>query len=392
MAKSTKLHPHEKLQQLRQQLNAANLERENIIDGLLATLIASGNAVLYGPPGTAKSDLLRSLCHAIDGATYFQRLLQRAMPPEEVLGQISLKALEDDVLRRNTKQRLPEAHIAFLDEIFKCSPTVLNALLGLLNERIFENPTPEEVPLEFVCGAANRVPQEEELAPFVDRFIYRPLVPYIKRESNIKKLLDWACDRSRPTVETGILTLEDLQTFKHEASQIPVSPAMREEYLKALAALADKGFEVSNRRMVQLIRLLRCYAYVQGDEQVLVDHLQELLPQCLWRQDETEIREITNILKDICPSAIMRLREIRKVLLAMSGDIEKLSSSFDPEESKQHKKRCQQQSLSLTQLEERLQTIDDLPSRQDTKQITQLQQQIEDFKSQVSQAKELAYA
>lgn len=290
-----------KLQVLRKELNNAFLERSLVIDGLLACLLSGGNAVLYGPPGTAKSALLRSLCGAIAQARYFQRLLQKAMPPEELLGPISLKSLEKDELKRNTANRLPQAHIAFLDEIFKCNATTLNALLGLLNERVFENPEPQPVPLQFLCGAANRVPEEPELAPFVDRFIFRPWVPYLRSEKNKAQLVGWECDGTQPRVSIDQITLKELEQMKSEALALSVSSAMRDEYLKVISFLSSEGFTVSDRRIMQLLKLMKCFAYVQGDLHVCVEHLHQLLPLCLWTKEPSEIPVIKKAIEKASP-------------------------------------------------------------------------------------------
>lgn len=318
------MQTQKKLQALRNELNDAYLERNAIIDGLLAALLAGQNAVLYGPPGTGKSALLRSLCGAIAGADYFQRLLQKAMPPEELLGPMSLKALEQDILKRNTAGRLPEATIAFLDEVFKCNATTLNALLGLLNERVFENPDPQPIPLQFLAGAANRVPDEPELAPFVDRFIFRPWVNYTSGDRNKARLIEWACDGNQPQVTAEQISLKDLDAMKAEARAVTVSPAMRDEYLRAVKALGEAGFAISDRRIIQLLQLLKCYAYVQGHGAVYLDHLLALLPLCLWQKDPAEVREISKALKAACPHPGTQLKEFlqaaRKEVERLEGD------------------------------------------------------------------------
>ena len=130
------MNAREKLKNIREELKQTFLERSDLIDGALAALLSSHHLLIIGPPGTAKSMLADELCRRIDGANYFQWLLTRFTTPEEIFGAVSLKALEQDDYRRVTTRKLPEAHIAFLDEIFKANSSILNAILTLINERL----------------------------------------------------------------------------------------------------------------------------------------------------------------------------------------------------------------------------------------------------------------
>jgi MoxR-like ATPase len=56
--------------------------------------------------------------------------------------------MENDEFRRNTVGKLPEANIAFIDEVYKSNSPTLNALLTIMNEHIFyNNSKPVQVPL-----------------------------------------------------------------------------------------------------------------------------------------------------------------------------------------------------------------------------------------------------
>ena len=102
--------------------------------------------------------LADELCRRIEGANYFQWLLTKFSTPEEIFGAVSLKGLEEDDYRRVTMHKLPEAHIAFLDEIFKANSSILNALLTVINERVFHNGRERvQVPLITMFGASQRI-------------------------------------------------------------------------------------------------------------------------------------------------------------------------------------------------------------------------------------------
>ena len=61
------------------------------------------------------------------------------LKPQELFGPLSMKGLENDEYVRQIDGYLPTAEVAFIDEIFKANSAILNALLTLLNERLFDN-------------------------------------------------------------------------------------------------------------------------------------------------------------------------------------------------------------------------------------------------------------
>src|SRR6266545_4257585 len=141
-------------QQLRVELMARFPERKDVIDGALAAVLAGEHVLLLGPPGTAKSALVRTIAQAF-GGRYFERLLTKFSTPEELFGPVSLKALEQDRFARVTADKIPEAEFAFVDEIFKANSAILNSLLSLVNERVFHNDgLPLACPLVSMFGAS----------------------------------------------------------------------------------------------------------------------------------------------------------------------------------------------------------------------------------------------
>ena len=148
-----------KLEEIKNALNAKFFERENEVEAILIALLSRQHMLMIGPAGTAKSALSVELAKIVQGTEYFQWLLTRFSTPEELFGPLSLKDLEQGVYKRNTATKMPEAHLVFLDEIFKSNSAILNSLLTLINERLFyNNGLPVQVPLMSVIGASNEYP------------------------------------------------------------------------------------------------------------------------------------------------------------------------------------------------------------------------------------------
>ena len=154
-------------------LASAFLDKQEIIRLLVISAIAGEHMILVGPPGTAKSALIRMFAQLVD-ARYFEYLLTRFTEPNELFGPINLQRLREGVVEVETAGMVPEADIAFLDEVFLGSTAILNTLLGILNERVYRRGnTLVKCPMRLCVGATNRLPEDAALDAFADRFLAR---------------------------------------------------------------------------------------------------------------------------------------------------------------------------------------------------------------------------
>ena len=71
--------------------------KNEIIDLLGIGLLAKENAFLLGPPGTAKSAIIRALSNGIDGGKNLEYLLTRFTEPNEIFGPFDILAVNDSL-------------------------------------------------------------------------------------------------------------------------------------------------------------------------------------------------------------------------------------------------------------------------------------------------------
>ena len=296
----------EKLKKIRADLKTRYLERDDVIDGAFCALLTGSHLLLIGPPGTAKSQLANELCRKIAGAQYFQWLLTKFTTPEELFGAVSLRGLENDEYRRVTAGKLPEAHIAFLDEVFKASSSILNTLLTIMNERIFYNGTEKvKIPLISLFGASNELPSEEdELEALYDRFLLRYVVDYIREDFRFLKMLNAEADKS----DEGVITADELNTCKTETEKIKLPPNILKLISRIRKDLRKKGIIPSDRRYKQSVSLLKARAYLEGRGEVSEEDLR-FLENVLWR-DPGEKTEVQSVIHQSLHGWRDRLREL----------------------------------------------------------------------------------
>lgn len=245
-------------------LSAHLIERDTEIRLALLSALAGEHLLLLGPPGTAKSELARRLRYALRDARYFERLLTRFSVPEELFGPLSIAALEQDRYERQIAGFLPDASIAFIDEVFKANSAILNALLTLLNEREFDNGcTRIRTPLVTVLAASNEVPEDEAIAAFHDRFLLRCDVQPVGAE-RFPELLALPDELPLAVPDDCRFDHDELAALRTAAAGVEL-PASVVGLMAALRAWTlEQGMTVSDRRWRKLAQLLRIAAHAHG--------------------------------------------------------------------------------------------------------------------------------
>jgi MoxR-like ATPase len=243
--------------------DAANglVERETLVELIVLAAVAQEHLLVIGPPGTAKSVAVHRVAETI-GGRYFEYLLGRFTEPNEIFGPVDLRKLKEGVVETQISGMLPEAEIAFLDEIFQGSTAILNTLLGLLNEREFRRGhTRIHCPLRACVGASNALPEDESLAAFADRFLVRIFVEPIA-DPMLEQLLEGGWTLAQRSIQRKA-TMTDIDKLALAARQLDMSP-IRSSLSHALRILRKAGVALSDRRAVKAQFLIAAAALLDG--------------------------------------------------------------------------------------------------------------------------------
>lgn len=288
-----------KLSQARGELNARLIERDEEIFACLTALVAGEHVLLVGPPGTGKSMLGDAISELLHGQR-FTYLMTKFTAPEEVFGPISLKGLQNDQYVRITTGKMPEAEVAFLDEIFKSSSAILNTLLKILNERTYDAGNgPRSCPLRLCVAASNEWPGGEgqsELGALFDRFVIRKTVHPIGSAEGRKRL---RFDRSKPAPLTVTLTAQELNAARDAAAALPWSDDAMDTYETIVRELHREGIFPGDRRERKAVGVVQAAAWLEGATQVEKEHL-EVLADVLWDSPEEQPAKCRQMVEKTC--------------------------------------------------------------------------------------------
>lgn len=293
----------------------------------LCLAVLSGEPLLLiGPPGTAKSQLVRAFCERaglvdIGGEVpspdgYFEYLLTPFTEPGELFGFFDIARLHGgEGLHRIDDGQMQHARVVFLDEIFNASSAILNSLLTFINERQFHD-RGAVIPVRMEClfAATNEIPRAAELRAVFDRFLLRSRVENVRVDvvkglDNLVGLVSqgWSATyggQPEPGSHAGLLDgaaalRADIRTLSDAGVLLPQPDPASFGNLAHLVRIARQYqlSDMSNRRLVKMIhvmvlnRLFR--AAIEGDDGPLSLAYDEM--SCFWRffldLDDHAVRE-----------------------------------------------------------------------------------------------------
>jgi len=264
-----------------QALEKQFLGKQETVRLMMLSVLAGEHIALIGPPGTAKSALVRTFARYID-SHYFEYLLTRFTEPNELFGPVDIPAFRQGTYRRRTEGMMPEAEVVFLDEIFKSNSAILNTLLTIVNERKFyQDGAAEPVALRMLFAATNDIPEQSELDALADRFVLKVETRPVK-DTHFTELIDagimnevYRATEQRPWAR-GTASFDDFLKMKRfmdltfgagghgsaDREQWFPTPVFAEFRRIVRSLETEDKVLVSDRKLVKLYKVIRTRAFL----------------------------------------------------------------------------------------------------------------------------------
>ncbi|HVU05336.1 MAG TPA: AAA family ATPase [Polyangiaceae bacterium] len=215
-------------ERLRKQVAEVVVGHDDVVDGLLVTLLARGHALLVGVPGLAKTLLVASVADSL-GLTFGRVQFTPDLLPADITGTDVLNEVEVGNVVRRELRFLPGPifeNLVLADEINRTPPKTQAALLQAMQERtVTAGGKTHSLPEPFQVFATRNPIEQEGTYPLpeaqLDRFLLEIHVRYPSEEE--EREIARRTTSGRVVKLSPVVTREELHSFAELVPRIPIT-------------------------------------------------------------------------------------------------------------------------------------------------------------------------
>jgi MoxR-like ATPase len=274
----------ELVSRIKEQVHRAIVGMEEAIEALIICLLAEGHLLLEGPPGLAKTYLVKSFARALDLS--FSRIqFTSDLLPSDVTGSVVYdRSTSQFVFRRGPVF----ANVVLADEINRGPPRTQSALLEVMQERqVTVEGVSYPLPRPFMVIATQNPIEFEGTFPLpeaeMDRFLMRVIVTYPSRDEEVMVLRLKQFHGEEPEV-SPVADAESLAEAIRSTASIYVDESIMNyivDIVRRTRELPDVLIGGSTRAEVALMYAARAKAAISGYRFVTPDHVKSVAPLVL---------------------------------------------------------------------------------------------------------------
>ena len=253
--------------------------KRDVIDLVIASLVADGHVLLEDIPGVGKTSLAKALAAAIDGDFGRVQFTPDLLPTDVSGVSIFLRGSDTFEFRPGPVF----ANIVLADEINRASPKTQSALLEAMAERqVTVDGTTYELEAPFLVIATQNPIEHEGTFPLpdsqLDRFLMRIDVGYPDATAELA-MLDTHGTASPLDDVRPVVTTAEVLALRDAAVQIHVAPALK-SYLVQMADATRSHPQLelgmSPRATLSMLRVTRVWAAMSDRDYVTPDDVKAL--------------------------------------------------------------------------------------------------------------------
>jgi MoxR-like ATPase len=281
----------EAINQLKQQMQLSVLGQEHVVDSLIITMLANGNLLLEGLPGTAKTRSIKTMAQVMQ-ADLGRIQFTADLLPSDVTGTEVFQEVDGKQLL--TFQQGPVFNnLVLADEINRAPAKVQGALLEAMEERqVTVAAHTHKLPELFMVLATQNPIEQEGTYPLpeaqMDRFLMKINIDYPDDETELGVIRLVRGEEQPQSGDEKIKISQDaVFTARKEIHNLHVSENV-EQYMVALVMATRKperyDSELKNwidvgsspRASIALDKCSRAYAWMQGKDFVDPDDVRAI--------------------------------------------------------------------------------------------------------------------